>query len=242
MYFEQIFKDDKFIGKRNHLVYPEQVPNVYREEAILNGHVDIIKNFNADGTEEKRNIADETLNRLYCITASDPEWYYSFKLHSFSELNPVYKWAKENNWHVICTERNTYYQILEYAISRETGIWAFFDCTAEDIAPKLPKKQSITMSKELFDNFIKRILFYREIKDTFLNKIVINYSDLEKISSIWDIYDILNLNDWQKYINTTTLIKKLPVKIPFGDLESYFININDINKWYDEWKIVYPSL
>jgi len=242
MYFEQIFLDGKFIGKKNHNFYPGNLPNVYREESILNNHADIVKNFNIDGTEEKRNIAEETARRLYYIKTGDPKWYYSFKLHSFPELNPVYVYAKKHNWHILCTERDPYSQILEYAISIKMGIWAFFNCSSENIATKLPKQHSIIMPKDLFDSFIERIMFYRRIRDTFLNKIVVNYNDLEKINSIWDIYDILILTDWQKYINTNTLIKKLPVKIPFGDLESYFININDINKWYDEWKVIYPTL
>lgn len=238
MYFKPMLDENgKYIGKKN---YDKWVPGSYREDAYLDRHARLIYNYNVNDKEPYRDIQEETEHRLNCIVGSDIGWTYCFKLHTFPDLNPVYRRAIEDDWLVVCTERDPYSQILEYFISMKMQIWAFFESSDEEIKKYLPEPDSITVSRENIHNFLERIKYYQTIRDKITNKIVIKYSDLEKIESVWDAYPLLGFDDWELHINKSEVAKELPNKIPFGDLESYFSNLNDIKNWYERWMTQNP--
>lgn len=234
MFFEPIKINGVYAGKRNCLNY---VDGAYREEVVLTDHVEMQYNYNVNGSEPLRDINEETAYRLACLNKSNTEWTYCFKLHSFLELEPVYQTAIANNWCIICTEREPYEQLLEYAISMKTNIWAFFKCSREDIVAKLPKTQSITLKKEDIEIFLDRLLFYHTIKNRLHNKIVVKYKDILKVDNIFEVYNLLGFYDWGDFVIESEILPKLPQKIPFEPLGKYFLNINEIKDWYEEWQL-----
>lgn len=243
MFFEKLFnKEGTYIGKQNHLNFVNN-KNLYREEAVLiDGYANLIYNSNIIGNEPKRDYLKETHWRLSRINKSKSDIIYCFKLHAFSELNSVYKYAIKNNWHIICTERDPFEQVLEYFVSLEGQIWAFFEISENDIKKKLPATKSIFVEKEKMLQFLNRITFYHKIKNQFKNKIVIEYEKIKKISAISDCFSLLGFNDWHQYLNIDTIKHELPVKIPFGNLENYFLNIDDLKSEYETWKMKNPIL
>ncbi|NJO60961.1 MAG: hypothetical protein HC836_22705 [Richelia sp. RM2_1_2] len=238
MFFENLYNgDNKFIGKKNHPIYNSN-KKLYKEEAkILHDHAELIYNYNITGAEPNRNIIEETHHRLNCIINSDIDHLLCVKLHAFPELHVVYDYAIKNNWFIVCTERDPTEQMLEYFISLDKQIWAFFKISTDDIKNMLPKAKSITLKRELVEKFLQRLKNYYIIKNKFLNPVTIKFEYLKNITSIWDCYTLLGFNDWEEYVEKDKIFPELPVRIPFGCLENYFTNADEAKEWCNTWKI-----
>lgn len=239
MFFTPITNEHgRYVGKENHTNYVE---GAYREDAVLDGNVDLLYNYDITDEPIGRIVEEETLYRLNCLRDSDPDWTYCFKLHSFPELEAAYEVAREDEWKIVCTEGDPFQQTLEYFISMKMQIWAFFECTSESIVEKLPEAGSIKLLKRDLDSFLDRIAYYRQVRDSFENKLVIQLSDIEALDSVWDAYSLLGFDDWEEYIDKDEVLIELPVKIPFQPLESYFSNADKIQEWYEKWEQNNPT-
>ena len=133
-----------------------------------------------------------------------------------------------DNFTMVGTLRNDKLtQFLEIQLSEKIGLFHSFDASAYNY----PDDNSIRVKKAEVELFALREKEHQKRLQIINNKIVIEHSNITNIESI---YNMLGLSDWTKYIDPLRITEQLPKEPSYKNLEKYFKNIEQIEKWMIE--------
>lgn len=230
LFYEDIFNSDgQQIKRINHT---EPGENRYRfVPKEYDNHFELIKEYDSNPVFS---LSDETTFRLNLLKKHINGKNYFLRIHASPLNDDVFSFLNDN-YTFVCTEReNIMEQILSYGIATHRKVWA--DLRGKNkVEPTPPEEKSILMTQESVLDISKRILDYHLKKSLIKNKIVISYEEIIKFSDEYQIYNLLGINDWMNVFDKKFIKTRLPFKPSFGDKRQYFQNINEIEKWKQDF-------
>jgi hypothetical protein len=215
-----VFYED--VTDTQRIQYNDPGPKRYRiVPAIENTHINLVPDFNArliDNTDIETQVRLDLLRKYrgadYLLRVEEPLNDDVFKF-----LNRQYIF--------ICLEReNILDQILGFALS------TYMETMAQINNVSTPTPNSIYMAQNVYLEAAKRIRNYHKRKQLIRNKVIIKTEQIDSVENEYDLYNLMNIRDWNKVIKKEDLIQQLPPRMDFGDKRKYFRNLDDILLWH----------
>lgn len=215
-----IFYED--ITNTQRIQYNDPGPNRYRLiPTVENNYIEFNPDFNASiiddlnmETQSRLDLLQNYRNVDYLLRIEEPT-----NDEVFDFLNRHYIF--------VCLERE---DILDQILG--FGLLTYTTMMAQINNISAPAPNSIHMTQNVYLEAAKRIRIYHKRKQLIRNKVIIKTEQIDSAENEYDLYNLMNIRDWNKVIKKEDLVKQLPPKMDFGDKRKYFKNLDDILMWH----------